>query len=119
MEIDKCKLYIMILFRYRSKQKVSVRSTSKCCCFLCRNLKLQQKVVEVHVKIIGPSDSGKSMMLRALNRLLEPPSDTVFLDGTDISGHDVLELCRKVGMLFQLPVLFQGTVADNISYGEQ
>ncbi|KAJ9567927.1 hypothetical protein OSB04_003893 [Centaurea solstitialis] len=69
--------------------------------------------------IIGPSGSGKSTLLRALNRLWEPPSGTVFLDGTDITGVDVLELRRKVGMLFQLPVLFQGTVADNIRYGPQ
>nr|KJB73182.1 hypothetical protein B456_011G220300 [Gossypium raimondii] len=65
------------------------------------------------VGIIGPSGSGKSTLLRALNRLWEPPSDTVFLDGRDIVDLDVLGLRRKVGMLFQLPVLFQ----DNIRYG--
>ncbi|XVF41074.1 hypothetical protein PTKIN_Ptkin01aG0251000 [Pterospermum kingtungense] len=69
------------------------------------------------VGIIGPSGSGKSTLLRALNRLWEPPSDTVFLDGHDILDLDVLALRRKVGMLFQLPVLFQGSVADNIRYG--
>ncbi|KAM3374879.1 ABC transporter I family member 17 [Capsicum galapagoense] len=67
--------------------------------------------------IIGPSGSGKSTLLRALNRLWEPPKNTVFLDGNDICGIDVLFLRRKVGMLFQLPVLFEGTVADNIRYG--
>lgn len=69
--------------------------------------------------IIGPSGSGKSTLLRALNRLWEPPSGTVFLDGKDITGLDVLELRRKVGMLFQLPVLFEGTVADNVRFGPQ
>ncbi|KAK8595359.1 hypothetical protein V6N13_016734 [Hibiscus sabdariffa] len=69
------------------------------------------------VGIIGPSGSGKSTLLRSLNRLWEPPSDTVFLDGRDIVDLDVLGLRRKVGMLFQLPALFQGTVADNIRYG--
>lgn len=69
------------------------------------------------VGIIGPSGSGKSTLLRALNRLWEPPSDAVFLDGHDIVNLDVLALRRKVGMLFQLPVLFQGTVADNVRYG--
>ncbi|KAI4330683.1 hypothetical protein MLD38_028945 [Melastoma candidum] len=71
------------------------------------------------VGIIGPSGSGKSTMLRALNRLWEPPSGTVFLDGEDIRQLDVLSLRRKVGMLFQLPVMFEGTVADNIRYGPQ
>ncbi|CAK9134224.1 unnamed protein product [Ilex paraguariensis] len=69
--------------------------------------------------IIGPSGSGKSTMLRALNRLWEPPTGTVFLDGDDICDLEVLDLRRKVGMLFQLPVLFEGTVADNIRYGPQ
>ncbi|KAE9467628.1 hypothetical protein C3L33_00445, partial [Rhododendron williamsianum] len=69
--------------------------------------------------VIGPSGSGKSTMLRALNRLWEPPEATVFLDGEDISTLDVLTLRRKVGMLFQLPALFEGTVADNIRYGPQ
>ncbi|CAN4098452.1 unnamed protein product [Withania somnifera] len=57
--------------------------------------------------VIGPT----------LNRLWEPPKNTLFLDGTDICDVDVLSLLRKVGMLFQLPVLFEGTVADNIRYG--
>lgn len=69
------------------------------------------------VGVIGPSGSGKSTLLRVLNRLWEPPSGTVYLDGTDIRELDVLGLRRKVGMLFQLPVLFEGTVADNIRYG--
>uniref|UniRef100_A0A7N2RCX8 ABC transporter domain-containing protein n=1 Tax=Quercus lobata TaxID=97700 RepID=A0A7N2RCX8_QUELO len=73
----------------------------------------------VIVGIIGPSGSGKSTMLRALNRLWEPPLGTVFLDGRDICDLDVLTLRRKVGMLFQLPALFEGTVADNIRYGPQ
>ncbi|XP_059291593.1 ABC transporter I family member 17-like [Lycium ferocissimum] len=69
--------------------------------------------------VIGPSGSGKSTFLRSLNRLWEPPSNTVFLDGQDICDLDVLTLRRKIGMLFQLPVLFEGTVADNVRYGPQ
>lgn len=61
------------------------------------------------VGIIGPSGGGKSTTLRALNRLWEPPPGTVFLDGHDILDLDVLGLRRKVGMLFQIPVLFEGT----------
>lgn len=71
------------------------------------------------VGIIGPSGSGKSTLLRAMNRLWEPPSSSVFLDGVDICNLDVLSLRRKVAMLFQLPALFEGTVADNVRYGPQ
>lgn len=71
------------------------------------NLEIPKGVI---MGVIGPSGSGKSTMLRALNRLWEPSSGTVFLDGHDISHLDVLALRRKVGMLFQLPVLFEGTL---------
>jgi len=69
------------------------------------------------VGVIGPSGGGKSTFLRALNRLWEPPVDSVFLDNHDISNLDVLALRRRVGMLFQTPALFEGSVADNIRYG--
>jgi len=69
------------------------------------------------VGVIGPSGSGKSTFLRALNRLWDPPSDSVFLDSHDITKLDVLALRRRVGMLFQTPALFQGSVADNVRYG--
>ncbi|WVZ25677.1 hypothetical protein V8G54_004221 [Vigna mungo] len=78
------------------------------------NLDIPKGVI---VGVIGPSGSGKSTLLRALNRLWEPPSASVFLDGQDITHLDVLSLRRKVGMLFQLPALFQGTAADNVRYG--
>ncbi|KAI4966654.1 hypothetical protein ZWY2020_037674 [Hordeum vulgare] len=69
--------------------------------------------------VIGPSGSGKSTLLRALNRLWEPAPGAVTLDGADICGMDVLALRRKVGMLFQLPAMFDGSVADNVRYGPQ
>lgn len=66
------------------------------------------------VGIIGPSGSGKSTLLRALNRMWEPDNGSVFLDGTDICDLEVLSLRRRVGMLFQLPVLFEGTYRSTI-----
>lgn len=83
--------------------------------------KLSDKVVRILNKVnvdiprgivmgvMGPSGSGKSTILRALNRMWEPAPGCVFLDGVDICDLDVLSLRRKVGMLFQLPVLFQGS----------
>lgn len=67
--------------------------------------------------VVGPSGSGKSSLLRCLNRLWEPPAGTVFFDGQDVTTMDVLALRRRVGMLFQSANLFDGTVANNVGYG--
>lgn len=64
------------------------------------------------VGIIGPSGSGKSTVLKALNRLWEPPAGSVYLDGRDICDIDVLSVRRRIGMLFQLPALFQGKLFE-------
>lgn len=104
-----------------SETKISVKGLTRCSekgVSILQNVSLDMPRGKI-MGIIGPSGSGKSTLLRSLNRLWEPPSGTVFMDGKDITGVDVLELRRKVGMLFQLPVLFEGTVADNVRYGPQ
>ena len=67
--------------------------------------------------IVGPSGSGKSSLLRLLNRLDEPTSGTVYLDGIDYRQIPPRELRRRVGMVLQRPFLFPGTVADNLQFG--
>ncbi len=67
--------------------------------------------------IVGPSGAGKSTLLRLLNRLEDPDEGEILLDGTPLCELDVLDLRRRVGMVFQQPALFEGTVAENIAYG--
>jgi putative ABC transport system ATP-binding protein len=67
--------------------------------------------------VVGPSGSGKSTLLRLLNRLDEPTSGTVLLDGIDYRAIPTRELRRKLGMVMQRPYLFPGTVAENIAFG--
>jgi phosphate transport system ATP-binding protein len=74
--------------------------------------------------IIGPSGCGKSTFLRALNRMNEviPISRTtgsVFYNNQDIysSDTDVVELRKKVGMVFQKPNPFPKSIYENIAYG--
>ena len=67
--------------------------------------------------VVGPSGAGKSTLLRALNRLIEPSSGEVFLDGEPTGTMDPVGLRRRVGMVFQLPALFGPTVEEAILYG--
>jgi putative ABC transport system ATP-binding protein len=64
--------------------------------------------------LFGPSGSGKSTLLRLCNRLEVPTSGRVSFRGADIAGLDPLRLRRQVGMCFQRPTPFPGTVADNL-----
>lgn len=70
------------------------------------------------IAIIGPSGSGKSTFLRCLNRLEEPTSGHVYIDGEDImdSKVDINKIREKVGMVFQHFNLFPNkTVLENIT----
>ena len=69
--------------------------------------------------IVGPSGSGKSSLLRLLNRLDEPSNGSVYLDGVDYRQIEPRELRRRVGMVTQRPFLFPGTVARNLQFGPQ
>jgi phosphate transport system ATP-binding protein len=74
--------------------------------------------------LIGPSGCGKSTFLRCLNRMNDTIPRTrvegsVLLDGEDIyaPGSDVVDLRRRVGMVFQRPNPFPQSVFDNVAFG--
>jgi putative ABC transport system ATP-binding protein len=67
--------------------------------------------------IVGPSGAGKSSFLRLINRLDEPSSGSVLLEGQDYREIEPRLLRRRVGMVLQAPNLFPGTVASNLAYG--
>ncbi|AEM78989.1 phosphate ABC transporter ATP-binding protein, PhoT family [Thermoanaerobacter thermohydrosulfuricus] len=73
--------------------------------------------------LIGPSGCGKSTFIRTLNRMNDliegvKINGTVLLDGQDLYKEvDVIELRKKVGMVFQKPNPFPMTVYDNVAYG--
>ncbi|MEV5752931.1 phosphate ABC transporter ATP-binding protein [Actinoallomurus sp. NPDC052308] len=67
--------------------------------------------------IAGPSGAGKSTLLRLLNRMLEPTSGRVLLDGTPLPALDVLALRRRVGLVAQQPTLLTDTVLDDLRVG--
>lgn len=67
--------------------------------------------------VIGPSGSGKSSLLRCVNRLNEIESGSIQLGGRSIYDMPVTALRRQVGMMFQKTAAFEGTVAENITFG--
>lgn len=67
--------------------------------------------------IFGPSGAGKSTLIRLLNRLDEPSSGTVYLDGIDFREIPPRQIRRRLGLVMQRPYLFPGTVADNLRFG--
>lgn len=69
------------------------------------------------VTIMGASGSGKTTLLRLINRLSEPDAGTILLNSHDTVEIPPQELRRRVGMVFQFPVMFQGSVRDNLVFG--
>jgi phosphate transport system ATP-binding protein len=74
--------------------------------------------------IIGPSGCGKSTLLRSLNRINDVipgfrMEGSILLDGEDLTGPgvDIINLRRRMGMLFQRPNPFPASIYDNVAYG--
>jgi putative ABC transport system ATP-binding protein len=67
--------------------------------------------------LLGPSGSGKSSLLRLLNRLADPEAGTIRFEGRDVRDLDVLDLRRRAVLVPQLPAPLPGSVADNVRYG--
>lgn len=67
--------------------------------------------------IVGRSGSGKSTIASLLLRLYEPQSGGIFLDGVDIRELNLHWLRNNISAVSQEPVLFSGTIRDNILYG--
>jgi osmoprotectant transport system ATP-binding protein len=65
--------------------------------------------------LLGPSGCGKSTLLRTINRLVEPTSGTVLIDGADVRAGDATALRRGIGYVIQAVGLFPHyTVAENV-----
>lgn len=66
------------------------------------------------VVIRGPSGSGKSSLLRLINRLQEPTSGRLLVDGEPAVNLEVTHLRRRIATIQQTPVMIDGTVRDNL-----
>jgi len=66
--------------------------------------------------LVGPSGCGKTTTLKMVNRLIEPSSGRILIDGQDITGSDVTDLRRSIGYVIQQVGLFpHQTIAQNVA----
>jgi len=71
------------------------------------------------VALVGSSGSGKSTAVQLVERFYDPDRGRVLLDGVDLKRLSVGWLREQIGLVGQEPVLFSGTIADNIALGKR
>ena len=69
--------------------------------------------------LVGPTGGGKTTTASLIARLYDPTHGSVYLDGKDIRSYSPEERSKKIGFILQEPFLFNGTVRDNILYGNE
>ena len=69
------------------------------------------------VALVGPSGAGKTTLTSLLLRFYEPTGGSIRIDGTDIAGVDASAVRERLGVVFQDPVLFDGSIEENIRLG--
>ena len=97
--------YDNIYFSYNHDEKV------------LKDINLKANPGEI-VALVGPSGAGKTTMVDLIPRFYDPDKGKVTLDGHDLKEIDVDNLRSFIGIVPQETILFSGTLADNIAYGD-
>lgn len=100
---DAAVLFQNVSFSYAPKQLV------------LKNINLTIKP-DTKVALVGESGEGKTTLTNLLLRLYEPEKGVITIDGQDINNVTQESLRRSIGVVFQEPALFSGTIRENISY---
>lgn len=69
--------------------------------------------------LVGPTGGGKTTTASLMARLYDPSEGTIYLNGRDMRTYNATERATKIGFILQEPILFSGTVRDNILYGNE
>ncbi len=69
--------------------------------------------------LVGPTGGGKTTTASLMARLYDPSKGAVYLEGKDIRFYEPAERVKKIGFILQEPFLFNGTVRENILYGNE
>ncbi len=70
------------------------------------------------IALVGPTGAGKSTAIALLHRAFDPQSGFIKIDGMDVRGLKLTALRRNVGVVFQEPLLFNRSIADNLRVGK-
>ncbi|KAF0092141.1 MAG: ATP-binding cassette subfamily B bacterial [Fusobacteria bacterium] len=81
-----------------------------------KNISFKAKSGEI-VAIIGGTGSGKTTLIDLIPRFYDIETGHIFVDGLDVRSYDLKDLREKIALVPQKPVIFSGTVSDNIRYG--
>lgn len=95
-------------FRYPSRKDIPV----------LKGITLEVKTGE-KIALVGSSGCGKSTIVNLLQRFYDPTKGKVLLDGVDLREINVHSLREQIGIVSQEPVLFDGTIFDNIMMGNE
>ncbi len=78
------------------------------------HLKLQNNKISC---IVGPSGSGKTTLLRLLNKMICPDEGKIYFQGRDLDQLNAVQHRRQATMLSQNPIMYPGTIKDNLLMG--
>ena len=69
--------------------------------------------------LVGLSGAGKSTVINLLDKFYEPSEGQILLDGIDLKDYDTKELRKHIGLVLQKNHIFQGSIEENIRYGDE
>jgi len=67
--------------------------------------------------VVGPTGSGKSTLLSLINRVYDPPPDTIFLDDRDLRTYSINSLRERISLVPQNGFMFSSSIRENIAFG--
>jgi ATP-binding cassette subfamily B protein len=70
------------------------------------------------IALVGPSGAGKTTLVNLLPRFYDPQAGQILIDGVDIQDVTLRSLRRQIGIVPQETILFSGTIAQNIAFGQ-
>jgi ATP-binding cassette, subfamily B, bacterial len=85
---------------------------------ILKNLDFRAKAGEV-IALVGSSGAGKTTLVNLLPRFYEPQSGVILIDGVDIVTVTLKSLRQQIGIVPQDTILFSGTIAQNIAFGQK